>query len=114
VRGGRSRALVPLAAALALCATASACRHGPAAPPPPRAGDGPAWRVLYGAGTRPRSGAASGPECRVQADGQQVCGHHCRTGRDGKVVCAATADGTCAVGTDGRARCTGPTPAPAR
>ena len=89
----------------------SACSHAPSTAP---AWDGPSWAVLYGAQARPRAGGPRGPECRVQADGQQVCGHHCRTGRDGRVACAQGAEGRCEVGEDGRARCTESPPAPSR
>jgi hypothetical protein len=105
----RGRACAVLLEGLLLGGGLAACAQPRAAAVPPP-GDAPAWHVLYGTGTRRRPGALQGPECRLQADGQQVCGHHCRTGRDGKVACAATAEGTCEVGTDGRARCAGPAP----
>ncbi len=48
----------------------------------------------------------SASECKLQSDGQNVCGYNCETGSNGKVYCADTPDGKCAFNSDGTWTCT--------
>jgi tetratricopeptide (TPR) repeat protein len=45
------------------------------------------------------------PECRIGADGVQVCGYNCRMGTSGKFYCASTPLGQCAMSSNGTWTC---------
>jgi hypothetical protein len=56
--------------------------------------------------------------CLMGTDGNQACGFHCLMGTDGVSACADSANGVCAMGTNGRVTCShlggGGGPAPSK
>ena len=56
----------------------------------------------------PAASAAAGPkaECKMGSDGKQTCGFHCQMGSNGRIYCASTAEGACAMNSNGTYSCT--------